>query len=321
MSPRPSCRDGSSSKLPMPFSPALRLRPLSKRWSKWAERPEPAFAWVNGTPCCCCCCCCWGCCWVDVVLKREDWPRPRPLVCCVLFVVDCDAVLLNSEKPPVCGCDCCCCCCDVDAAPENSEGVVVAVDFAAPRPPNRLPPRPPLLVACVVPDCAFGVPPPPRLPNKLGVVPLDAPPAVPNNPPLEVPLEAGCEPPRLPNSDIVGALSRVVMVPKTNLEKRDRVVQRGSSDIFIPVTQVPRQGEPAGAISCLPCSRQDPDPVEFLLSQETARLHTIDCMLKSWKQLCIPEGTAPCTNIYTHDHAATIKRSIFTIRGSKREIV
>lgn len=222
-------------------------------------------------------------------------------------------------NPPVCGCDCGC---DDGVAPSEGKAVVIA-GFAPPRAlPNRLPPSPPepVVAGCAVPDGALEVPPP-RLPNKLGVVPLDAPPAVPNNPPLEVPLEAGCEPPRLPNSDIVGALSRVVMVPKTNLEKRDRVVQRGSSDIFIPVTQVPRQGEPAGAISCLPCSRQDPDPVEFLLSQETARLHTIDCMLKSWKQLCIPEGTAPCTNIYTHDHAATIKRSIFTIRGSKREIV
>jgi hypothetical protein len=39
------------------------------------------------------------------------------------------------------------------------------------------------------------------LENKLGVVPLDAPVAVPNNPPPEVPLDAGCEPPRLPNND------------------------------------------------------------------------------------------------------------------------
>ena len=139
-------------------------------------------------------------------MKSEDWPRP--VVCCALFVVDCDAGLLNNEKPPVCCCDWGCCC-EVEAAPANREGVVVAAGFAPPRPPNRLPPRALPLVACVVPDCAFDVPPP-RLPNKPDVVPLDAPPAVPNNPPPEVPLEAGCEAPRFPNSDIVVAWSGVV---------------------------------------------------------------------------------------------------------------
>lgn len=74
----------------------------------------------------------------------------------------------------------------------KSEGVVVAVDFGAPRaPPNRPPPRPPL-AGCVAAGCA--VDELPRLPNKLDVVPVPAPaaaPALPNSPPVEVPLEAG----------------------------------------------------------------------------------------------------------------------------------
>jgi hypothetical protein len=73
-----------------------------------------------------------------------------------------------------------------------------------------------LLAGCVVLDCAFEVPPP-RLPNKLDVAPADPPVAVPNNPPPDVPLEAGCEPPRLANSDMVVLRDVVVGLPKTNL--------------------------------------------------------------------------------------------------------
>lgn len=119
-----------------------------------------------------------------------------------MAAVDCVAVLLNrEEKPPVCVCGC-----EVDVP--KSEGVVVAVDFAPPRPPNRPPPKPPLLAGCVVPDWAFEVPPP-RLPNKLDVVPIDAPVVPPNNPPPDEPLDAGWAPPRFPKSDIAVVLRNV----------------------------------------------------------------------------------------------------------------
>jgi hypothetical protein len=67
---------------------------------------------------------------------------------------------------------------------------VVAVDFAPPKPLKSPPPKPPVLGACVVPGCAFEVPPP-TLPNKLDVVPPDPPVAVPNSPPPDAPVEAG----------------------------------------------------------------------------------------------------------------------------------
>jgi hypothetical protein len=120
-------------------------------------------------------------------------------------MVDCCAAagLENMlEKPPVCVCGCV-----VGAAPSEGKGDVDA-GFAAPRvPPNRLPPRPPLLAGCDAPDGALE--PPPRLPNKLGVVPDDVLAAAPNSglaagaPEVDAPLEAGCWPPRFPKSDMV----------------------------------------------------------------------------------------------------------------------
>jgi hypothetical protein len=122
-------------------------------------------------------------------------------------MVDCCAVagLENKlvEKPPVCVCGC-----EVEGAP--SEGKAdVAAGFAPPKVlPNRLPPRPPVLAGCDVPDGALEDPTP-RLPNKLGVVPVDVVGAAPKSglmagvPEVEVPPEAGCAPPRLPKSDMV----------------------------------------------------------------------------------------------------------------------
>ena len=230
MSPSPNCRDGSSSKLLPPFSPALRLRPRSSRWSKWAERPVPAFACDSDAPCCCCCC--WGCSCVVVAPKREDWPRP--LVCYVLLVVvACDVGLLKSP-PKLLGCACVCGC-EVDPAPANSEGVVVAAGFAPPKPPKS---PPPVLGACVVLDCAFEVPPP-RLPNKLGVVPPDAPVVAPNSPPPDVPEEAGWEPPRLPKSDMVVVRGGVVDGAENKPgETRSRCSSLRARTAVIPVFQV-----------------------------------------------------------------------------------
>jgi hypothetical protein len=106
------------------------------------------------------------------------------------------------EKAPVCVCGCV-----VDVAPSEGKGDADA-GFAPPRaPPKRLPPKPPVLAGCDVPDGALEVPPP-RLPNKLGVVPgvvLVAPPksGLAAAGPADAPLETGCAPPRLPNSDMV----------------------------------------------------------------------------------------------------------------------
>jgi hypothetical protein len=101
----------------------------------------------------------------------------------------------------------CVCGCAVDVAPSAGKGDVDA-GFAAPRaPPNRLPPKPPELAGCAVLDGALEVPPP-RLPNKLGVVLDDVLLATAPNSglaagvPAEAPLEAGCAPPRLPKSDM-----------------------------------------------------------------------------------------------------------------------
>jgi hypothetical protein len=216
MSPSPSCNDGSSSKLLPPFSPALRLRPRSRRLSKCAERVVPAFDWDREAPCCCC-----GCCCVEAVPKREDCPRP--LVCCWLFIVDCCVVagLANKPKePPVCVCGC-----DVDAAPSAGKADDDA-GFALPRaPPNRLPPKPPVLAGCDGPAAAPGVPPPRLPPNKLDPVPDDVLlPAFPNSdcdagvPDAGAALDAGCPPPRRPKSDdIVGnVLSRCVDCAENN---------------------------------------------------------------------------------------------------------
>jgi hypothetical protein len=99
------------------------------------------------------------------------------------------------EKPPVCGCGCGC---DVDVPP--SEGNV-GVDAGLAPPsvfPNRLLPKPPPVAGCDVLDGA----------NKLGVVPVDVFEAGVNRdlkagiPDVEVPLEAGCAPPRLLKSDM-----------------------------------------------------------------------------------------------------------------------
>lgn len=96
------------------------------------------------------------------------------------------------EKPPVCGCGC-----DVDVPP--SEGNVgVDAGFAPRVPPNRLLPKPPALAGCNVLDGA----------NKLGVVPVDVFEAGVNRdlkagvPDIDVPLEAGCAPPRPLKSDM-----------------------------------------------------------------------------------------------------------------------
>lgn len=80
MSPRPSCNAGNSPKPPKPFSPALRLRLLSSRWSKCAD--VPMLDCDKGPPACCCCCCCWCC--AEEAPKRVGCPSPMPPVCCVL---------------------------------------------------------------------------------------------------------------------------------------------------------------------------------------------------------------------------------------------
>lgn len=192
MSPSPSCSDGSSSKLARPFSPAFRLRPLSSRWSKCADRPVPAFVCDKGAPCCCC----WGCC-VEVAPKREE-VCPSPLVCvgfeAWFAVVDC---CVWPPRPPkrllVCACGCA-----VDAPPKRPPAEAVeagagdADGFAPPNaPPNRLPPKPPLLAGCVVPVAAPEVAPP-NPPNKLVGAAADVP--------------AGLLPNKDPNVDVeVGA--------------------------------------------------------------------------------------------------------------------
>jgi hypothetical protein len=211
MSPRPSCSDGSSSKLVKPFSPALRLRPLSSRWSKWADRPVPAFAWANGAPCCCC-----GCC-VEVVPKREAAPSPPVCVgfgvwfavvdCCVappmppkrLFVcVAGCAVVAPPKRPPVGAAD---------------VGAGEAAGLAPNAPPNRLPPNPPLLVGCVVPAAAPEAAPP-KPPNKPPVGAADVVAGLlPNreNDGVGAPLEAGGLPPMLPKRDMLTVLLRGVV--------------------------------------------------------------------------------------------------------------
>jgi hypothetical protein len=116
--------------------------------------------------------------------------------CCVV------AGLENKlEKPPVCVCGC-----DAGAAPSEGKGDVDA-GFAAPREaPNRLPPKLPVLGGC---DDGALEGPPPRLPNRLGVVPDDVlVPRAPNSglaagaPDVCAPPEAGW-PPRFPKSDMV----------------------------------------------------------------------------------------------------------------------
>jgi hypothetical protein len=99
-------------------------------------------------------------------------------------------------KPPVCGCA-------VEVAP--SEGNMGADVFAAPRElPNR-PPSPPVLAGCDVPDGAPEAPPP-RPPNKPVDVVVEAPNSglVAGVPAFAVPPAVGCEPPRLPKSDMSG---------------------------------------------------------------------------------------------------------------------
>lgn len=123
------------------------------------------------------------------------------------------------EKPPVWVCGC-----DVDGAPREGKALV-DVGFAPPSAlPNRLPPNPPVLAGCAVLDGALEVFPP-RLPNKLGVVPVDVLVAAPNSgliagvPDAGAPLEAGCEPPRLPNSDMALSVlaAAVLIVLKTSI--------------------------------------------------------------------------------------------------------
>lgn len=120
------------------------------------------------------------------------------------------AGLENREKPEVCVCVCGWA---AGAALAKSEGVVVAVDFAAPRvPPNKL------LVGCVVLDCAVEDAGPRSL-NKLGAEALVVLAGAPKSPPpVDGPLEAGRWVLRLLNSDIavVGCGCAVVMVDKTN---------------------------------------------------------------------------------------------------------
>src|SRR5690242_1888775 len=138
MSPRPSCNDGNSSKLASPLSPALRLRPLSSKWSKCADRPVPAFACASGAPCCCCD---WGCC-VAVAPKRDD--APSPPVCGGFedgfgFVDCCVAPPKPLKRPPVV----CVCGCDAFAPPKRppvgaeDAGAGEAADFAPNAPPNK----------------------------------------------------------------------------------------------------------------------------------------------------------------------------------------
>jgi hypothetical protein len=163
------------------------------------------------------------------VPNRDGWPRP--LVCCWLFMVDCcvAAGLANKLKdPPICGCGCVCVCgCDVDVAPSEEKAGVDA-GFAPPRvPPNRLPPNPPVLAGCDVPEAVPAVPPPRLPPNKLDPVPDDvlllamfpnSDPAA-GTPDVDAPLEAGCPPPRPPKSDdmMVKVLSRCLVVLKTTI--------------------------------------------------------------------------------------------------------
>lgn len=114
--------------------------------------------------------------------------------------------MVNKEGNPFA----CVCGCDVDVAPPSDGNGVVDAGFAPPRaPPNRLPPKPPVLAGCDVPEAAPDVPPP-RLPNKLGVVPDAVLVAVPNSdlPGVapDAPPEAGCEAPRLPKSDMAMVL-------------------------------------------------------------------------------------------------------------------
>lgn len=124
------------------------------------------------------------------------------------------AVLLNKLGRPFA----CVCGCDVDVAPPSEGKGDADAGFAAPKvPPNRLPPRPPVLAGCDVPEAAPEVPPP-RLPNKLVVVPDVVLAGAPNSDLAagapDAPPEAGCEAPRLPKSDIV-------MVVETRLRRVD----------------------------------------------------------------------------------------------------
>jgi hypothetical protein len=143
------------------------------------------------------------------------------------------------EKPPVCVCGC-----DAGAAP--SEGKEDDPGFAAPRePPNRLPPKPPVLAGC---DDGAPEGPPPRLPNRLGVVPDDVLlPRAPNSglgagaPDVCALLEAGCWPPRFPKSDmvVVEGSCAVLIVLKTNDRVHDSMeLIEELGPLRIPVCQV-----------------------------------------------------------------------------------